>query len=202
MAEEPPTKKVRQGDDLVANETSNYSILSENGKVERDSHSSFSILSPSIISSASKFAKSYSEAKPYPHNVIPDLFVNGFLEQVLKEIKHDSKVKFKESDLFRVWQSVDLRNLDESDSSTIANLPSLLKLRQLLYSSSFRSFMESISNLDPGTLTDQVDCAANCHTKGCHLLCHDDVIGTRKISYILYLTDPEPEWLKVRNVTE
>jgi Rps23 Pro-64 3,4-dihydroxylase Tpa1-like proline 4-hydroxylase len=39
-----------------------------------------------------------------------------------------------------------------------------------------------------------VDCAANCHTKGCHLLCHDDVIGTRKVSYIIYLTDPEPKW--------
>lgn len=40
----------------------------------------------------------------------------------------------------------------------------------------------------------QVDCAANCHAKGCHLLCHDDVIGTRKISYIIYLTDPAPIW--------
>jgi Rps23 Pro-64 3,4-dihydroxylase Tpa1-like proline 4-hydroxylase len=39
-----------------------------------------------------------------------------------------------------------------------------------------------------------VDCAANCHAKGCHLLCHDDVIGTRKVSYIIYLTDPEPTW--------
>ena len=39
-----------------------------------------------------------------------------------------------------------------------------------------------------------MDCAANCHAKGCHLLCHDDVIGTRKISYILYLTDPAPVW--------
>jgi hypothetical protein len=40
----------------------------------------------------------------------------------------------------------------------------------------------------------QVDCAANCHAKGCHLLCHDDVIGTRKVSYIIYLTDAEPKW--------
>ena len=40
----------------------------------------------------------------------------------------------------------------------------------------------------------QVDCAANCHAKGCHLLCHDDVIGTRKVSYIIYLTDAEPRW--------
>lgn len=42
--------------------------------------------------------------------------------------------------------------------------------------------------------TYQVDCAANCHAKGCHLLCHDDVIGTRAISYIIYLTDASPHW--------
>ena len=29
---------------------------------------------------------------------------------------------------------------------------------------------------------------------GCHLLCHDDVIGTRRVSYIIYLTDPDDEW--------
>ena len=32
--------------------------------------------------------------------------------------------------------------------------------------------------------------------EGCHLLCHDDVIGTRRVSYIIYLTDPDDEWLK------
>ena len=54
--------------------------------------------------------------------------------------------------------------------------------------------MERVSGIEPGTLTDQIDSAVNCHDKGCHLLCHDDVIGTRKLSYILYLTDPEPIW--------
>lgn len=42
-----------------------------------------------------------------------------------------------------------------------------------------------------------MDCAANCHAKGCHLLCHDDVIGNRKISYIIYLADPDPTWTDV-----
>ena len=32
------------------------------------------------------------------------------------------------------------------------------------------------------------------YTQGCHLLCHDDVIGTRRLSYILYLTDPDEPW--------
>lgn len=30
--------------------------------------------------------------------------------------------------------------------------------------------------------------------QGHHLLCHDDVIGTRRVSWIIYLTDPEDAW--------
>jgi Rps23 Pro-64 3,4-dihydroxylase Tpa1-like proline 4-hydroxylase len=73
-------------------------------------------------------------------------------------------------------------------------MPTLMKLKDTIYSSEYRAFMERISGLQPGTLTAMVDCAANCHTKGCHLLCHDDVIGTRKVSYIIYLTDTLPIW--------
>lgn len=36
--------------------------------------------------------------------------------------------------------------------------------------------------------------AINVYTPGCYLLCHDDVIGSRKVSYILYLTDPDKPW--------
>ena len=39
--------------------------------------------------------------------------------------------------------------------------------------------------------------SASPHTHaGCHLLCHDDVIGTRRVSYIVYLTDPDDPWVK------
>ena len=116
------------------------------------------------------------------------------VDLVLDEVKHNSKVKFKESDLFRVYQSIDLGNLDPKDTSLCEKMPNLMKLRETLYCPEYRSFIEQITSLEKGTLTDKVDCAVNCHTPGCHLLCHDDVIGTRKVSYILYLTDREPEW--------
>ena len=29
-----------------------------------------------------------------------------------------------------------------------------------------------------------------------HLLCHDDVIGTRRVSYIIYMTDPDDPWVE------
>lgn len=40
----------------------------------------------------------------------------------------------------------------------------------------------------------KTDMAINVYTPGCYLLCHDDVIGSRKVSYILYLTDPDTPW--------
>jgi Rps23 Pro-64 3,4-dihydroxylase Tpa1-like proline 4-hydroxylase len=109
-------------------------------------------------------------------------------------VKHNLKATFKESDLFRVYQSIDLGNLDPLDATLTESIPALMKLRSNLYSPKWRSFIEQISGVEKGSLIDKVDCAVNCHDKGCHLLCHDDVIGTRKVSYIFYLTDPEPEW--------
>ena len=39
--------------------------------------------------------------------------------------------------------------------------------------------------------------AVNSYTQGCHLLNHDDVIGTRRVSYILYMPLPHDQpWQK------
>jgi len=43
-------------------------------------------------------------------------------------------------------------------------------------------------------LSDKTDCAVNIHAQGGHLLCHDDVIGDRAVSYIIYLVDPDVAW--------
>ena len=62
-----------------------------------------------------------------------------------------------------------------------------------MYSSEFRNYLSAITESGPlsGKKTDM---AVNVYTPGCHLLCHDDVIGSRRVSYILYLTDPEKTW--------
>ncbi len=153
----------------------------------------FEPITPSVLRQTDQYKASYLESKPFKHCCIADFCRDGFLEQVLDEVKQNSTVKFKESDLFRMFQSVDLGNLKD-DSELAGKMPSLIQLKHALYSANFRSFMEEITALEPGTLTDQIDCAVNCHITGCHLLCHDDVIGTRKISYILYLTDPAKKW--------
>lgn len=62
-----------------------------------------------------------------------------------------------------------------------------------MYSEAFRNYVSHITGCGPlsGRKTDM---AINVYTPGCYLLCHDDVIGSRKVSYILYLTDPDMPW--------
>ena len=64
--------------------------------------------------------------------------------------------------------------------------------RSSIYSSEFCKLISDISGC--GILSDRIDCSCNIYCQGGHLLCHDDVIGTRAISFILYLTDPEEPW--------
>mmetsp|Transcript_22034 Transcript_22034/g.47916 ORF Transcript_22034/g.47916 Transcript_22034/m.47916 type:complete len:600 (+) Transcript_22034:224-2023(+) len=181
MDSKPPAKRAR---------------TKEGSGGDDDDDSSENILdpiTPSVLEKSEELAAAYRDAQPYPHAMIHDFCKEGFLGEILTELKHNSKVKFKETDLFRVYQSVDLGNLQHG-SELAEKMPALMKLKNAVYSPDYRAFVERITGLDPGTLTDEVDCAANCHAKGCHLLCHDDVIGTRKVSYIIYLTDPTPVW--------
>lgn len=109
------------------------------------------------------------------------------------EIRQHISFTPKETDIYKIHQSGDLANLDGLDDSSLAKLPSLLQLRDALYSSAFRKYIASIAGSGPlsGVKT---DLAINVYTPGCHLLCHDDVIGSRRVSYILYLLDPDRTW--------
>lgn len=99
----------------------------------------------------------------------------------------------KETDIYKIHQSGDLANLSGLPSSALALLPSLLTLRDSLYSPEFRAWVSEVAGSGPlsGKKTDM---AVNVYAPGCHLLCHDDVIGSRRVSYILYLTDPDKPW--------
>ncbi len=86
----------------------------------------------------------------------------------------------------------DLANLSSLDDVTKANIPNLLALRDAIYSPEFRDFVSRVTGC--GTLSETTDCACNIHPIGGHLLTHDDVIGDRRVSYIIYLTDPDDPW--------
>ncbi|KAJ9394254.1 hypothetical protein DTO282F9_8821 [Paecilomyces variotii] len=140
-----------------------------------------------------KYTKSYAESAPYKHGVICPLIEPTLLRGVRDEIQEHLSFTEKETDIYKIFQSGDLANLDGLDDGSLSRLPSLLKLRDSLYSQQFREYLSSVTG--SGKLSGRkTDMAINVYTEGCHLLCHDDVIGSRRVSYILYLTDPDKPW--------
>src|SRR5436190_9328581 len=129
----------------------------------------------------------------YKHGVISSLIAPSLLRSVRSEIQEHLSFTEKETDIYKIFQSGDLANLDGLDDASLTQLPSLLKLRDALYSAPFRRYLSEITGA--GELSGRkTDMAINVYTGGCHLLCHDDVIGSRRVSYILYLTDPDVPW--------
>ncbi|EGX89598.1 Oxoglutarate/iron-dependent oxygenase degradation domain [Cordyceps militaris CM01] len=135
----------------------------------------------------------YAESTPYKHAVIHELVDDTLLRAVRDEVRANVHFTPKETDIYKIHQSGDLANLDGLDDQSLAKLPSLLALRDAIYSESFRAYVAGITGCGPlsGRKTDM---AINVYTPGCYLLCHDDVIGSRRVSYILYLTDPDTPW--------
>lgn len=129
----------------------------------------------------------------YKHGLIPDLVKPDLLKAVRGEILTNLTFKLIETDVYRVYRSADLANLDALDVTTVSRFPSLLKLRDTLYSSTFRAYLSSIVRCGPLSAT-HTSMAVNAYIPGCFLHCHDDGIGTRKVSYILYILDPDVEW--------
>lgn len=129
----------------------------------------------------------------YLHGVIHPLIEDSLLRSVRNEIQEHLHFTEKETDIYKIFQSGDLANLDGLDDGSLSRLPSILKLRDAMYSARFREFLSSVTG--SGKLSGQkTDMAINVYNEGCHLLCHDDVIGSRRLSYILYLTDPDTPW--------
>lgn len=139
------------------------------------------------------YTTEYAESEPYKHGVISSLISDNLLRSVRNEVQENVHFTPKETDIYKIHQSGDLANLDGLDDGALEKLPSLLRLRDAMYSSSFRKYVATITG--SGELSGRkTDMAINVYTPGCHLLCHDDVIGSRRVSYILYLTDPDLPW--------
>lgn len=139
-----------------------------------------------------RLKSTYDAAIPYQHCVIDAVCDPERLRQVRQEIIENFDATYKETDLFKMLQTVDLANLDAMDEEKRGKIPSLVALRNDIYSEEFRRFVSHVTGC--GELSDKTDCACNIHPMGGHLLCHDDVIGDRRVSYIIYLTDPDSEW--------
>jgi Rps23 Pro-64 3,4-dihydroxylase Tpa1-like proline 4-hydroxylase len=92
----------------------------------------------------------------YKHAVIQDLVDDTLLRNVRTEIREHISFTPKETDIYKIHQSGDLANLDGLGDSALRKLPSLLTLRDSLYSSAFRKYLSSVTGAGPlsGVKTD------------------------------------------------
>ncbi|KAG0175601.1 hypothetical protein DFQ28_006636 [Apophysomyces sp. BC1034] len=140
-----------------------------------------------------KLKNAFKESKPYLHCKIDKLVNDDLLRTVRKEISTNLHFTLKETDIYKVHQTGDLANLDGLPVEELDKLSSLFELRNAIYSQEFRDFISEVTGC--GHLSgSKMDMSINSYNEGCHLLNHDDVIGTRRVSYILYLTDPDDAW--------
>lgn len=134
-----------------------------------------------------------SGSQPYRWGTVTELIDDTLLRSVRKEVLSEIAFTKKETDIYKVFQSGDLANLSGLNWDDLSRLPSLYKLRAAIYSQEFRDFISKVTGC--GKLSgSKTDMSINTYTKGCHLLTHDDVIGSRRVSFILYLPDPEFTW--------
>jgi Rps23 Pro-64 3,4-dihydroxylase Tpa1-like proline 4-hydroxylase len=141
----------------------------------------------------------YTSAEPFSHIQLREVFDEVFLNAVRNEIISNCTGSLKETDIYKVYQTGELRNLDALSTEEQRRLRNLRVLRDILYSERFRKFLMALTGCCDESCGecldgDLIDCSINVYTRGCHLLCHDDAIGTRRLSYILYLTEPEHTW--------
>ncbi|EFJ40470.1 hypothetical protein VOLCADRAFT_108132 [Volvox carteri f. nagariensis] len=182
---EPPAKKLKASSTSVPQPPA--------AGVSGGHHLEAGIVSGTVMAAAPSLAEQYQSAAPYNHCVMRDIFNADLLRQVRDEIINNINATYKETDLFKVFQTGDLGNLDSLDPEAAAKLPGLMKLKKALYSDEFRAFVTTVTGC--GELSPRTDCSCNVYAYGGHLLCHDDVIANRRVSYIIYLTDPDDPWV-------
>ncbi|CAE7257038.1 ofd1 [Symbiodinium sp. CCMP2592] len=146
--------------------------------------------------------KEFESGQPFPHVVLRPFLGEAGLRAVREELEKVDATE-KETDLFRFFQTEDFA-ARLSQAATEESSPkkrrierktsALQSIARLFGSQDYRSLIQEITGC--GELSERVDLATQVYTKGSHLLCHDDVIGTRKVSFIYYMTDPEEDWSK------
>ncbi|KAJ2558317.1 putative component of NuA3 histone acetyltransferase complex [Coemansia sp. RSA 1933] len=146
--------------------------------------------SAGLFGKTEELSSEFERATPFRHISIAPFCNEELLRGVRREMLERLHFTQKETDIFKYHQSGDLANLDGLPASERRQLPWLQRLRDAIYSQAFRDVVSRITGCGPlsGTRTDM---STNRYKQGDHLLLHDDVIGDRRVSYIIYLPDPD-----------
>ncbi|KAF0268124.1 Prolyl 3,4-dihydroxylase HuTPA1 [Hanseniaspora uvarum DSM 2768] len=141
-----------------------------------------------------KKVKEIQESTPYEWGFLDKPFNPVLLNNIRKEIESNISFTEKETDIYRVNQSGDLANLNKlSNEQIVERLPNLYVLQNIIYSKYWRDYISKLLNCGPLSAS-KTDLSVNTYDKGCHLLIHDDVISSRRVSFILYLPDESLDW--------
>lgn len=160
---------------------------------ERPAKRSRTVFAPGLFAKEAALQAEIACSKPYKHGCLPALFDDTLLRRVRHEIMDNLHFTEKETDIYKLFQSGDLRNLSGLGIDDRARFSWLWDLREALYSQQFRDFISSVTGCGPLSGVKE-DLSINVYHKSCHLLTHDDVIGSRKVSFILYMPDPDERW--------
>src|SRR5262249_30755080 len=107
-------------------------------------------------STRDELSASYTASQPYRHCVIPELVNDDLLRAVQHELMTELHFTVKETDIYKVFQTGDLANLDGLPSQELARLTNVFRLRNALYSPEFRAFLSDVTGCGPlsGSKTD------------------------------------------------
>ena len=123
-----------------------------------------------------KLHTKFSSNNPFPHLVLPTLFLQEKLERVTRALQQEN-FHLKDADLFTFYQTDDLKGTTNKI---------LLEFRDLLSSPEFIRFMSNIIGIR--LIPRKIDLAGTLYTSTHHLLPHDDHLENRKVAFMLYLT--------------
>ncbi|KAK9462324.1 Oxoglutarate and iron-dependent oxygenase degradation C-term-domain-containing protein [Lipomyces oligophaga] len=156
------------------------------------------LFSKGLFNRGEELANQLANSGPYKHCVIHELVSDKLLRRVRREITTHLHFTPKETDIYKLHQTGDLLNIGGLSLKNQNKLTALHALRDAMYSIEFRKLIEQICQCGPLSGRKQ-DMSINCYVKGSHLLTHDDVIGSRRVSYILYLPDPDDKDCNLRD---
>ncbi len=119
----------------------------------------------------------FTIAKPFRHLQIKNFLLEEKATALLQELQK-IHVEQKESDLFKFSQTQDFETMDNK---------TLKSFHQFFVSKEFISYIEKIISLH--ITQDKLDMTGTCYQSTDFLLPHNDKVGTRKIAFVLYLSE-------------
>ena len=127
-----------------------------------------------------KIRTNFLKSKPYPNFVLDDFFRKDNLFRLKNKISKEKYEKI-DTDLFTLSHTNDL----------VSSQNKLIKeFYKLLSSNEFILLMEKLTE---EKLSNKIDMQSHSMIQGNYLLFHDDVVEGRKIAYVAYLSDLNPD---------